>query len=420
MPRMQQESKAPGEDAVRTSFRLAWLAWSVCGLTLVIIVCAVPLAVLNDYDLGRLAFLVAEATAALVGGLIASRRPRNPVGWLITGHALCFSLGEFSRQYAIYGLLTDPGSLPLARVMASPPYWVWYPGLVLISLLSLYFPNGRLVSRRWRPVVWLAVFVIVVLTGIAAVQPGGGETRGIPNPLGIEGLESLRSLSGVLEVAVPAAWLALGSASVASLVVRFRRSRGEGRQQIKWVAYAAVLQISFAIADVLFLRGILPTAVGDVLFVLAFESLWVAIAVAILRYRLYEIDWIINRTLVYGALTASLVLVYFGSIVLLQALFRAITGQESQLAIVASTLGMAALFNPLRRSIQSFIDRRFYRRKYDAAKTLDAFSARLREETDLGTLSEDLVGVVRETMQPTHASLWLRPPDEMGGGGEKR
>jgi hypothetical protein len=414
-----QDGSAPGEREGRVNTCVAWLAWVLCALTLVMIACAVALAVLNDYDLRRLAFLVAEATAALVGGLIASRRPRNPVGWLIIGHALCFSLGEFSRQYTIYGLLTDPGSLPLARVMASPPYWAWYPGLVLISLLSLYFPNGRLVSRRWRPVVWLAAFGMVVLTVIAAVQPGSGETQGIPNPLGIEGLESLRSLSGVLEVAIPASWLALGAASVASLVLRFRRSRGEEQQQIKWVAYAAVLQISFAMADILFLESILPSVVNDVLFVLAFEGLWVAIAVAILRYRLYEIDRIINRTLVYGALTASLVLFYFGSIVLLQALFRALTGQESQLAIVASTLAIAALFNPLRRRIQAFIDRRFYRRKYDAAKTLEAFSARLRDETHLGTLSEDLVGVVRETMQPTHASLWLRPPDEIGGDGER-
>ncbi len=175
-----RESGAPGDEAGGMSTR--WLARALCALTLAMIACAVALAALNGYDLGRLAFLVAEATAALVGGVIASRRPRNPVGWLILGHALCFSLGEFSRQYAIYGLLTEPDALPLARAMASPPYWVWYPGLVLTSLLSLYFPNGRLISRRWRPVVWFAVlspwsYPASPRSSRAVAKPGASPTR---------------------------------------------------------------------------------------------------------------------------------------------------------------------------------------------------------------------------------------------------
>ncbi len=407
-----------GEEAGGVNARAAWLAWSVCALTLALIVGAVALATLNHYDLSVLSFLVAQATAALVGGLVASRRPANPVGWLIAGHALCFTLGEFTRQYALYGLIAEPGSLPVARVMASPPYWIWYPGLMLVlSFLPLYFPDGRLVSRRWRPVAWLAVFATVVLTVFAAVQPGGYETRGIPNPLGID-VEGLPPLAGVFGVVMPASWLALGAASVASLVVRFLRSRGEERQQIKWFVYAMVLVISYTLADLLFVRDLAP-AVSTVLGLVFFTSPFVAIAVAVLKYRLYDIDTVINRTLVYGSLTVSLALVYLGSIVLLQVLFRALTGQESELAVVVSTLAIAALFNPLRRRIQAFIDRRFYRRKYDATRTLAEFSTKLRDETDLGTISEDLVGAVRETMQPTHASLWLRPPGEIGRGGER-
>jgi hypothetical protein len=244
-------------------------------------------------------------------------------------------------------------------------------------------------------------------------RPGSGETRGIFNPLGIE-VGNLLPQPGVLEVALPASWLVLGAASAASLVVCFVRSRGKERQQLKWFAYAVVMLISYSFAEQLFLLTLTPAAVTLVLGLVVLEGLWVAIAVAILRYRLYDIDVVINRTLVYGSLAAALALVYLGSVVALQGLFHALTGQGSQLAVVASTLAIAALFNPLRRRIQAFIDGRFYRRKYDAAKTLESFSARLREETDLGALSEDLVGVVRETAQPTHVSLWLRPAPERG------
>ena len=392
-----------------------WLAWALCALTLGLIVCAVVLALLNRYSLWDVTFLVAQASAALVGGLIASRRPRNPVGWFIIGHALCFTLGEFSRQYAIYGLLTEPGSLPAARIMASPPYWIWFPGLILMfSFLPLYFPNGHLVSRRWRPVAWLAVFLTVILTIVSMFRPGSGETRGIPNPLGIE-VGSLLPQPGVLEVALPGSWLVLGAASAASLVVRFVRSRGEERQQLKWFAYAVVMLISYSFAEQLFLLTLTPAAVSLVIGLVCLEGLWVAIAVAILRYRLYDIDVVINRILVYGSLTAMLAALYFGAVVGLQGAFRALTGQESQLAVVASTLGIAALFNPLRWRVQAFVDRHFYRRKYDAVKTLETFSARLRDETDLDALSDELVAVVRETLQPAHVSLWLRPAPEKGG-----
>ena len=388
---------------------VAWLAWGVCGLVLIMIACAVVLAVPNRYALWRVDFLVPVASAALVGALVASRQPRNPVGWFVLGHALCFSLGEFGRQYAIYGVLTQHGSLPFARVMIWPTYWVWYPGLVLmISLLPLYFPDGRLIARGWRWAAGLAVVFGAFATGLAMVRPGDNEARGIPNPLGIESLgEGARALTSVFDVLMSAGWLLLGSIAVASLLVRFRRSRTEERKQLEWFLYAVVLVLLVNTASQIFSAELLPSAVREVLFVFTLEGLWVAIGIAILRYRLYGIDILINRTLVYGTLTASLAALYFGGVVVLQMVLDFISGQQSTIAVVASTLLIAALFNPLRRRIQTFIDRRFYRSKYDAEKTVEAFSVRLREETDLGALNNELVGVVRETMQPAHVSLWL-------------
>ena len=384
------------------------IAWFLCALTLALIGCAVALAVPNRYGFENLAFLMTEASAALVGSLIASRKPRNPVGWLIIGHALCFTLGEFGRQYAIYGVLTNPGSLPLARAMASPAYWAWFPGLIMMmSFLPLYFPNGRLLSSRWRPVLWFTVSAILIITTMTAIRPSDDETPGIPNPLGIEALKS----GGIFEIIVPTLWSVLAVVSGVSLVLRFRRAKGEERQQIKWVAYAVVLLIVFTILNQLLLQN-LPPGWSEILFALLLEVLWISIAVAIFRYRLYDIDVVINRTLVYGVLTILLAVIYVSGVVLLQATLHALTGQESSLAVVASTLLIAALFNPLRHRVQSFIDRRFYRRKYDAERVLATFSGKLRDETDLDRLSEDLLVVVRETVQPAHASLWLRGASE--------
>jgi hypothetical protein len=224
---------------------------------------------------------------------------------------------------------------------------------------------------------------------------------GVParNPFGIEGLRDLgvAVATPVFVIGIPTVLL-----SLTSLVLRFRRSRGEERQQLKWFVYAGVLSVGAVL---------LPSAASSFLQLLVLPLLPVAAGIAILKYRLYDVDIVINRTLVYGALTASLAAVYFGGVTATQVIFRALTGQQEQpqIAIVISTLVIAALFMPLRRRIQGFIDRRFYRRKYDARKTLEAFSAKLRDETDLDALNAALVGVVRETMQPAHVSLWLRP-----------
>ena len=281
--------------------------------------------------------------------------------------------------------------------------------------LPMLFPDGRLPSRRWLPVpvlAGIATLGFVLPRALADTLPVN-EAPGyrIDNPIGIEGLGPIENLpifgvllNGLLVIAF------VGAA--ASVVVRFHRSRGVERLQMKWFVYVTVVLVGGSI-----LASVIGVATGlrwleDVSFVVSMVALVclpTAVGIAILKYRLYEIDLIINRTLVYGALTATLALFYLGSVVSLQYAFRALTGQESQIAIVASTLAIAALFNPLRRRVQVFVDRRFYRHKYDAAKTLQAFSARLRDETDLDALCDDLTSVVRETMQPEHVSLWLHP-----------
>ena len=289
--------------------------------------------------------------------------------------------------------------------------WIWAPGLGLILVfLPLLFPAGRLPSRRWRWVGWLGGVSVGVIAVLAAVflWPERGVAL-LKTPVDEEqGPQWILDLL-VEAVAFPL-MLVAGLAAVISLFARFRRARGDERQQITWFAYAAALTLfwTFLVEGIPDSSRVFEAATA-VVGVLVIPSIPIAAGVAIFRYRLYDIDRIINRTLVYAALTGVLVAVYVGGVVLLQTLFRSLTGGESTLAIVASTLAIAALFNPLRRGIQAFIDRRFYRTKYDTRETLAAFSARLRDETDLETLAGDLVTVVGETVQPAHVSLWTRP-----------
>jgi hypothetical protein len=370
------------------------LAVVVCGATLALIASAVVLAARNlRLDWEVLPLLVGTASAALVGVLVVIHRPFN------------FTLGEFTRQYAIYGLLTAPGALPFAQVMALPPYWIWYPGLILLlAFLPLYFPTGRLLSRHWKLVALFAVVATAISMGMGAVRPGDEETPGIPNPLGIAGLSpSIATMANVIILV----WLSTGALSAGSLVVRFLRAKGEERQQIKWLVYAVVLNVCAALASNLFLAAFLSSAAAVIFFLVTSESLWIAIGIAILRYRLWDIDIIINCTLVYSTLTLTLALLYVGCILLLRTLVAPLTG-GSELAIVASTLAIAALFTPLRRRIQNSIDKRFYRRKYDAAKVLAAFGATVRDETDLDALTGEMLRVVDETMQPQFVGLWLK------------
>jgi hypothetical protein len=366
----------------------SWLAWSACAFSLALTALTVLLIVLllrSDtpiyyYWLETSMVAVGYST---VGAIVASRLPESPIGWLFCAIGLIFGASHFSAEYAAYDLLAPSRSLPASEAFAWLTSWVWVGGLGLIVFLDLLFPNGRLPSARWR---WFARFTAIALLPaaiLAALSPGLILSSTLQNPLGIEGLPNASK-------AIEAFMYALVVVGASSMLARLRYAGRIERQQIKWFAYATAVAISGVI-----LKNTLYPAVGVtwiwwvglVLTAVGVVSSPVAMGIAIFRYRLYQIDILINRTLVYGSLT----------------------GEESQFAVVASTLIIAALFIPLRRRIQGFIDRRFYRRKYDARKTLEAFSAKLRNQTDLDALSEDLVGVVGETMQPAHVSLWLRP-----------
>ena len=365
--------------------------------------------------IGNLLILAPFLAFTIVGALIASRRPENPIGWICLVAGLFWTLIALDDQYTAYALATT-GVVPLPAAVALNQ-WAWVPPVGLLSIyLILFFPDGKLPSRRWRPLAWFSGAVLIMVSLAIALAPLP-DLGGVRNPFGLEGYPWIADASNVIPVLMPLCALA----SAFGLVLRYRRSGSEEREQIKWIALVGsfvglmslITVFSTLIFEPLFLgaTGTQPLWLGvlqDVELV-SFAGIPVAVGFAVLKYRLYDIDLLINRALVYGSLTATLALVYFRGVVSLQYLFRALTGQGSTLAVVGFTLAIAALSSPLRRRIQAFIDRRFYRKKYDARKTLEAFSTKLRDGTDLDALSNDLVGVVRETMQPAHVSLWLRP-----------
>ena len=393
-----------------TDRSLTRLAWSLCALTLLVLAASLVLILLGSQAplppgatpwRDRAVSLVGIIGAPILGGLIASRRPRNPYGWVWLGFGLGLALQQLGYSYAAYARVVEPGpllaSLSISQVVQGGPV-----ALGFAPFLLLLFPTGRLPSRRWRPLVGLAIFSGTVTWVLNYLY-------GRPDQVG-----------GIVTIMVSVTVFVTFSVFVLaafSLVARYRRASGIERQQLKWFALAAVVAVVFLIGEQLGLSRFLGGTLWNLLNVITNAALYAAVGIAIFRYRLYDIDIIINRTLVYGSLTLILALVYFGGVVTAQALFQTLTGQQRlpQFAVVASTLAMAALFTPLRRRIQSFIDRSFYRRKYDAAKTLEDFSAKLRDETDLDELSGDLVSVVHETMQPEHVSLWLRQTEKGAG-----
>jgi hypothetical protein len=398
----------------------SYVAWSLCALCLALAAASLFLGLLNGRTLaeifiaGNITFATWIGSFSVIGALIVSHRPENPIGWIFLAVGFFYGLLSAGDEYAVYALLRNPGSLPLGAEASWLGQWVWAPGLGLILVfLPLLFPDGHPPSHRWRPIGWLGSLSVglAVLSSMIVLWPERG-------PALVTGDESRSHVAYVLVdfIAVPMMLLA-GLGAVISLLVRFRRSRGQERQQIKWFATAVALSLVWMlvfghiVGELLSAEGGLPEVTLPLSGLLVIPSIPIATGIAILRYCLYDIDLLINRTLVYGSLTATLALVYFGSVTATQTIFQTLTVQEKlpQLAVVGSTLVIAALFMPLRRRIQSFIDRRFYRRKYDARKTLEAFSAQLRDETDLDRLGDELMNAVQETMQPTHVSLWLRP-----------
>ena len=332
----------------------------------------------------------------VVGALVAMRDPRNPIGWLLSVAGVLAMTTFFVSQYAAFATTTAPGSLPGAGVAIWLSLWLWMGMLGSMLYTVMLFPSGRLPTRRWRPASWIAGLVLGLVAIIFAFgTPATSDPVPLPNPLWIPALAPLYEVVQAGFVL----FVVLFGLAVASLVVRFRRSRGVERQQLKWIVAAGVMMVVTLAAGLVWEFD--WAWIGSVL------ALPMSIGLAILRYRLYDIDVLINRALVYGALSACLLGTYVLSVLGLTALVRPITG-SSDIAVAGSTLAVVALFQPLRRRVQGAVDRRFYRSRYDAARTMDAFAARLREQVDLDALSGELVGVVRETVQPAHAALWLR------------
>jgi hypothetical protein len=378
--------------------RPARLAWSLAGGCVALVVGSLALLLVVSHAAEVSGYYYEDAAVAvafaLLGAVVAAHRPANPIGWLFLAIGLSGALGVVSNEYVNYTLVVDPGALPGGPIAAWLSAWTWWPAYGLVPLVLLVFPDGRLPSPRWRWAAWLAGGGVALMTlGIA------GSTLADPvrfalseeEPDGLPGL--------VLAVSVGAAMVSFLAALV-SLVLRWRRAWGNEREQLKWVAFAAGLAL---VANLCFQVLQLPGLglVGVVLVP-------VGAAVAILRYRLYDIDRIISRTVAYGMLTALLGLVYVAGVFVFGRLLNP-DGGSSSLAVAASTLAVAALFQPARRRVQDAVDRRFNRARYDAARTVGTFSARLRDEIDLDTLSAELLAVVNQTMQPTRVSLWLRP-----------
>jgi hypothetical protein len=395
----------PEDEAMRAP-RAQWVAWSLAAAALVLAGSAVWLAVLNGA--GTVTEKIGNAAVVaipypIVGALILWRTGANALGWLFCAVGLLQGVNIFADEYAHFALVRDPGALPGGFEMAWVAFWSWMPSLaLLLTFLLLLIPDGHLPSRSWRWLGWVSAvgIALVVLGAAIAAWPARGsglETLHGGAPLGVRG-------PGVAAVSVGFGAILVGAlGSIASLIVRFRRSVGEERLQLKWIALGG----SIAAASIL--AAFTPFSPPEWTVGAGLVAIPVAVGVAVLRYRLYDIDVIINRALVYATLTAVLAAVYVAGVVGAGSLVRGVTDQASNnLVVAASTLAVAALARPARRRVQAFIDRRFYRRRYDAARTAENFAVRVRDEVDLEALTRTLVSVVRSTVQPAHVSVWLK------------
>ncbi len=397
MTRRPEESTFSGRQSGHSAWTLGALALVPIGAPLVVSAVSGERIVFADMLVTALAIVF-----SVVGALIASRQPANAIGWILLGTSVATGLGSLSHVYVEYRVdHAAITSLTGAAAVYSNVSWVPFI-LVPPTFLLLLFPDGRLLSRRWRVVAWAAAAGITGTFAAEAMRPGPlADFPEITNPYGLSGwfVPTLEVVGGLTLMAS-----LVGCAS--SLVVRYRRAAGQEREQVKWLALAGgVAAVVVPVASLG--SGVWGPEVTNAASMIAVLGLPVAAGVAILRHRLYDIDLVINRTLVYGSLTAALLATYAGSVLLLRRVLPPVAS-DSDLAVAVSTLAVAALFRPVRRRIQAFVDRRFYRRRYDAARTLEAFGGRLREELDVSVLADDLGVVVSETMQPAHVSVWLR------------
>jgi hypothetical protein len=392
--------------SVRSAGLVAWIA---CALVTALVIAAVVLFVHNHSagsafgDFG-LAHALIALTYAVVGALVVTRRPRNRIGWLLCFIAVPSALGCLADQYARYSLITRPESLPAAAWVAWVGTWIWLFSFLTVPFLLLLFPEGRLLSPRWRWAVWWSGAALTAVIGLVMLAPRNTvsefATSGLVSKLPVTN-PLFRDRFAQLIATYRLAPYLLSAASylpaLTGLLLRFQRSRGTERQQLKWFMFGGTLTMLGLLA---------PSAVF-----LAVTGIGIPIGagIAILKHHLYDIDRLINRTLVYGILTALLGAVYAVAVLVLGQLFGGIGGEPPSWAVAGATLAVAALFQPARRRIQDVVDQRFNRRRYDGAKSIEAFSGRLREQVDLDTLSAELLAVVDQTVQPTRASVWLRP-----------
>jgi hypothetical protein len=394
----------------RTAFWLAWFTW-VLYLVIAIVSLLFPMKDAPSISLSDIFNALVLLAFATVGSLIASRRPQNPIGWIFCISTLLWALGDVLLEYTTSALITVPGSLPAGALLGVFGDWARGMGwFMVITFLLLLFPNGHLPSPRWRFLAWLiagllAAYSITLLLSPYPYTNIDPSLAAVRNPLGIVVANDLFDRLANFCV-LPL--FATSIACIVAVVLRFRRARGVERQQLKWFAYGMTLSILMLFIIIILVFFSIGNGAAGTFFYLAVVGIPISAGIAMLRYRLYDIDMLINRTLVYGLLTATLLgtylLLVFGGQYLLASFF----GPSNAVVLVVSTLIVAALFQPLRQRAQQLVDRRFYRSKYDAAQVVAHFSASLRSEVDLNQLSEHLLNVVQETMQPAHISLWLR------------
>jgi hypothetical protein len=379
-----------------------WLAGSVAAVSVALIGAGLVLAYLDrhllsssltDWTVSGVSGQVVNAAVPITGFVLASRRPENRIGWLFLAAGLGLGISGFSNPYALHALVADPGSLPAGRAFAWLSNWIWVIPVAMLAFLFLLFPSGYVRSRRWRRAAWFVggAFALAAVLFLTAAIRLWAHPYASPGPPGAAWLTALYLIGAV----VFSAALVI---SVAALVVRFVKSSGEERLQLKWCAAAALVLVVVFVASIW-----ANSAAVNILQSLAFLCLWTAIAVAVLKYRLYDIDQIISRTLAYAIVSGLLVGVYAGLVLLATQVFQF----RSTVTVAAATLVAAALFNPLRRRVQKAVDRRFNRARYDAEQTMAAFAARLKDAVDIDSIRDDLAGVVHQALEPAHVSVWV-------------